>query len=304
VKRSVSAQEVSSISPKIRLRSADGTVKYVWSLPDESTTESVFVRLPRGNAVCVSSQVGCSLACGFCASGLDGVKRNLTAEEIVAQITGMFEDQGPPGRPFEVGFMGMGEPMLNLDAVKRAVELVHAAYPHLQFALSTVGYPSRFPELLEFAAPVRLQVSLHAPSDALRRRLIPRPDHSIAAILAAMARYDAATAGRVEPLVLNYLLFEGVNDSDEHARELTALLDGFRGQLRVARFNPIPELPFKPSSGEREQAFVRICREAGVWLYHFHSLGTDVAGGCGQLRARFQRTARRQDRPPAAPRPF
>jgi 23S rRNA (adenine2503-C2)-methyltransferase len=278
---------------KIKSRAVDGTVKYVWSLSDQSTTESVFVRLPCGDAACVSSQVGCSLECRFCASGLAGLKRNLSSEEIVAQVESMFLDLGPPGNPFEVGFMGMGEPMLNLGAVAAAVEQLHRRYPDLLFSVSTVGYPKRFRELLEFAAPVRLQISLHAPDDELRRKLIPRPDQSIAELLSAAADYQVATRDRVEPVVLNYLLFDGVNDSDDHARSIVDLLRGFPGRLRIARFNVVPEFSLRPSSREREKAFMDICAAGGISLYHFESMGTDVAGGCGQLRAEFLARIRR-----------
>lgn len=276
-----------TLAKKVRVCSRDGSVKYVWGLTDGSTTESVFVRLPGGDCICVSSQVGCSLACRFCASGLTGIKRNLSVTEMVAQVTTIFEDVGPPRYPFEVGFMGMGEPMLNLQAVREAVKTLHRLYPRLRFAVSTVGYPERFGELLRFATPVRLQVSLHAPDDELRRKLIPRPQHLIVTLLDAAAEYERKGRGRAEPVVLNYLLFNAVNDSNRHARRLVSLLEGFPGQLRIARFNPIPELPLRPSSARRERAFTRICEDGGLSLYHFRSLGTDVGGGCGQLRAQF-----------------
>jgi 23S rRNA (adenine2503-C2)-methyltransferase len=268
-----------------RLRSADaGTVKHVWTLRDGQAVESVYVRFPTRDTLCISSQVGCALRCAFCATGLDGWRRDLSAGEIAAQVESALADLGAPRRPFGVTFMGMGEPLLNLPAVLGALRYLEGRHPDALFSLSTVGIVPGLHELAARTTRVHLQLSLHAPDDRLRRRLMPITHrYPIRDALAAALRY-AAAAGKT--LTVNYLLLEGVNDSDAHARELARVLRGAPVRLKLSRFNPVAGVDLAPAREERHRAFEDACRGEGLAAYEFDSLGVDVEGGCGQLRGR------------------
>jgi 23S rRNA (adenine2503-C2)-methyltransferase len=268
-----------------RLASPDGTVKYVWKLADENTVESVFLPFEYFDSFCISSQAGCHLRCGFCATGLGGLIRNLDPKEIVAQVSSGLEDLGHPeqSRAINVSFMGMGEPLLNLDAVLASVEQMRAELGEFQFTVSTVGIVPKIEELAERDPRVFLQLSLHAPNDELRTKLLPiNSKYNIAQILAA----GQAHAKKVERyFVVNYVLFGGVNDSDECANQLVALLKGFDCYLKISRYNPVEGFDLVPSSEERSAEFAALCEKGGLNVLEFQSKGVGVAAGCGQLRA-------------------
>lgn len=271
----------------IRLASNDGTIKYVWRLGDNNTIESVYLRFPKHDSLCISSQAGCNLRCAFCATGLDGLVRNLTSDEIVAQVESLFEDQGPPGRAFEVSFMGMGEPLLNMESVIGAIETLRSHYPNMLFSLSTVGLVPQIYALSTRDLKIQLQISLHAPDDKLRSQIMPiNTKYPIAEVLEAAKHYASVTHTN---FYVNYLLLDGVNDSDECAHALVALLTGLPAYTRVAMYNSITEIDLQPASQARHEAFGRICAEGGLNMYQFNSLGVDIASGCGQLRSNVVR---------------
>lgn len=262
--------------------SRDNSVKYVWKLADNQTVESVFLAFDGHDSLCVSSQVGCHMACSFCATGLDGLKRNLSASEIVAQVDGVIEDRGLPSRQFEISFMGMGEPLLNLKAVVEAITELKSRPYDLLFSLSTVGIVPKIYELAEMDINLLLQISLHAANDKLRSVLIPiNSKYPIAEVLKA-ANHHASVKGN--SLYFNYLLMDGVNDSDDAAHELVALLKDLPAYVKISRLNPISEIDLSPASNSRHERFEAICSEGGLNRYHFGSMGVDIEGGCGQLR--------------------
>jgi 23S rRNA (adenine2503-C2)-methyltransferase len=194
--------------------------------------------------------------------------------------------------------MGMGEPLLNTEAVVGAVERLGARYPEMLFSLSTVGIVPQIYALGERRLKLLLQVSLHAPNDALRSKIMPvNTKYPIAEVLKAARHYSSATGS---DLYVNYLLLDGVNDSDECARELVALLKDLPAYTRIARYNSIDEIDLKPSARERHEAFAAICAEGGLNMYQFASLGVDIASGCGQLRSNVVRGSQLLKRPPRA----
>lgn len=278
-----------------RLASNDGTIKYVWRLGDNNTIESVYLRFPKHDSLCISSQAGCNLRCAFCATGLDGLVRNLTSDEIVSQVESLFEDQGPPERTFEVSFMGMGEPLLNMEPVIESIERLRSHYPDMLFSLSTVGLVPQIYSLAERELKLQLQISLHAPEDGLRSQIMPiNTKYPIAEVLEAANHYASVTRSN---FYVNYLLLDGVNDSDECAHALVALLKGMPAYTRIAMYNSISEIDLKPASQAQHEAFGKICAEGGLNMYQFNSLGVDIASGCGQLRSAVVRGTQLVPRP-------
>lgn len=271
-----------------RLVSNDGaTVKHVWRLEDGNTIESVFLRHENYNydSLCVSSQVGCNLKCAFCATGLSGLVRNLNANEILAQIQNTFEDVGAPERDFEVSYMGMGEPLLNLDFVLKSLKCLKSKYPGTRFSISTVGIVPKIHEMAERETDVYLHISLHAPNDYLRQTIMPiARRYPIMDILEA-ARHYTLVSGKV--LRVNYLLLSGVNDSDVHADELVGLIKDLPVCLKISKFNSVPQIGFTPASNERHRKFTARCSRSGLCVYQFSSMGSDIGAGCGQLRSQI-----------------
>jgi 23S rRNA (adenine2503-C2)-methyltransferase len=269
-----------------RLPSNDRTsIKYVWGLEDKNTIESVYIRFAKYDSVCISSQVGCSLKCAFCATGLGGLLRNLDTSEIIAQVESTFEDIGAPKRDCKISFMGMGEPLLNLGSVLNAQEHLKSKYPEMRFSLSTVGIVPKIYELVNTNTDIQLQVSLHAPNDYLREKIMPiTKKYPIKEVLEA-AKYYALISGKI--LRINYLLLNGVNDSDTHADELVKLIRGLPAYLKISRFNPVSGIDMTTTSDEQHKAFEAKCSRLKLRVYQFASMGVDVEGGCGQLRAHF-----------------
>lgn len=273
-----------------RMTSNDGsTIKYVWKLTDNNTVESVYLRFDNYDSLCISSQAGCNLGCGFCATGLNGLKRNLTTQEILNQVESVLNDVGSPKRDFEVSFMGMGEPLLNLEAVLEAMEHLKFNTPYIKFSLSTVGLVGKMYELAKRTKNLRLQVSLHAPNDNLRSQIMPiTKKYPISEVLAAATHYAQYTE---KYLTVNYMLLNGFNDSDECAYELVELLhsipDSVTTYLKLSKFNPVSEIDFMHTPDERHKAFETICAQSSLKVYRWASKGTDIGGGCGELRAKL-----------------
>ncbi len=268
-----------------RLTSPDGTTtKYLFVCPDGSTIESVWMRYADGRrSVCVSTQVGCAMACTFCATGLVGLSRNLTAGEIVAQVYAMQRDQLE--RPTHVVFMGMGEPLANYEATVRAVRLLNAPYGLgigiRRITISTVGLVPQIRRLAEEGLDVTLAVSLHAPTDELRAQLVPIARHYPLARLLEACRFYAARTGR--RLTFEYVLLAEVNDRPEHAHALGRLLRGMLCHLNLIPWNPVPGLNFRRPETKRVRAFARIVRAYGIPTTVRVERGTEIMAACGQL---------------------
>lgn len=273
----------------------DGTTKLLLRLADGRTVESVLMPdfRPDRAAGCISSQVGCAMKCDFCATTKTGFERNLTPGEIVEQFLALRREAQAIGRKLQtVVFMGMGEPMLNLDAVLSAVHrLADNSLGGLgwrQITVSTVGIVPGIDALTGTGLNVQLAVSLHASDDETRARLLPMGKRfSIAEILEAAGRYQARR-GRF--VTIQYCLLAGVNDSQEHARRLAELLESRRMHVNLLRYNPtglsLRGVAYTPSSDEVADAFAATLKSRGVVAHFRRSRGKDIDAACGQLRRR------------------
>jgi 23S rRNA (adenine2503-C2)-methyltransferase len=292
--------EESIISLDRRVSSQDGSAKSVWRLHDGNLVESLSfdlnpesfgtvegavggaapVRTPRGHTVCVSSQAGCNVGCRFCATGLQPMKRNLTAEEIVEQVhrTRRIEERTTPTR---VIFAGMGEPLLNPDEVLRAVTLFEQDAEVEHVSVSTIGVVPALQRLTREAPSVDLFISLHATTDEVRTRLIPlNKAYPIAEVLRAGADFATAHGRMVD---ISYLLFGGVNDFDEDADRLAALLDPELFRVQLLLWNDVPGLPFSRIEDEVARRFSARLVDGGVSTYITPSKARDIDAGCGQM---------------------
>ena len=275
--------------------SADGTRKLLLRLHDGRTVESVLMSDYRADraAGCISSQVGCAMGCDFCATTKTGFERNLSTAEMVEQFLALRREALDTGRRLQtLVFMGMGEPLLNLDNVLTAVERLAdnrlGALGWRQITVSTVGIVPGIEALTATRPSFNLAVSLHAPDDATRARLLPMGRRfPIADILAAADRFQAV---RGRPVTIQYCLLDGVNDSLEQAHALADLLGSRRMHVNLLRYNPtgpsLKGVAYLPSPLATADAFVALLRERGVVAHFRRSRGGDIDAACGQLRRR------------------
>lgn len=291
-------------------QSTDGTRKWLLSLDGGNAIETVFIPEPNRGTLCVSSQVGCALECSFCSTATQGFNRNLSVAEIIGQLrfaTATLAEEGLSVT--NVVFMGMGEPLLNFNNVVAAASLMtdDDAYglSKRRVTISTSGVVPALYRLAE-ATDVSLAVSLHAPVDELRNELVPlNKKYPIAELLPACRNYIADKPHR--SITWEYVMLDGVNDHDEHARQLAKLLAGIPSKINLIPFNPFPGSRYRRSTPERIQRFARILQEAGYVATTRKTRGEDIDGACGQLVGRVQdRTKRRfrreQQQPPSAAR--
>ncbi len=277
---------VSPLEMAFQARSRDGTVKHLWRLRDGEQVESVLIPTRDRVTLCLSSQAGCALACRFCATGDFGFRRNLSAGEIVAQ----FRDAEVVCRHLfgrgisNVVYMGMGEPMANLDAVLGSLSILHAGFGFgaRRITVSTVGL---VPGILALAArpePFRLAVSLHAPEHALREMLVPvERRYPLPELFGALHAYQEAKGRRI---TFEYTMIDRVNDSAELAQSLADLLQDLDGFVNLIPYNPIPGRDWKPSPPDRIAAFLQALESRGVEAAVRRPRGQDIAAACGQLR--------------------
>ncbi|MBN2368926.1 MAG: 23S rRNA (adenine(2503)-C(2))-methyltransferase RlmN [Vicinamibacteria bacterium] len=278
---------LSRTDPIERLVARDGTIKYLIELSDGVMVESVLIPEPRRWTLCLSTQAGCPLCCAFCLTGRHGFRRNLTAAEILMQAATAVADMRGIERPWNVVIMGMGEPLLNLEATRRAMLILMDpegfGVPPRRLTLSTAGVLPALERLLEEPRLPNLAISLHAPRTDLRRALMPiEARFPIKDVLAVARRYPIPRGGR---LTFEYVLIKGVNDSPREARELIGLLKGIRGKVNLMPLNPAPEIPFQPSSPGTVDAFGRLLAEAGMTVVVRRPRGQDICAACGQLHA-------------------
>ncbi|MFZ9483884.1 MAG: 23S rRNA (adenine(2503)-C(2))-methyltransferase RlmN [Ilumatobacteraceae bacterium] len=271
-----------------RVSDSGDTGKYLWELHDGSRVETVLMLYPDRVTVCVSSQAGCAMACGFCATGQAGFTRHLTVGEIVEQVVLAAREARSMGRRLaNVVYMGMGEPMANEAAVWSSVERLHGALGlsarHL--TISTVGLIPGIRTLATRPLPVNLAVSLHAANDTLRDELVPiNKRYPIDELMEACAEYLAAKGRR---LSFEWALIAGVNDRDSDASELARLTRRFRlpAHVNIIPLNPTPGYPPVGSSPRRVAAFHSRLRARGVNATVRRNRGTDIDAACGQLAA-------------------
>lgn len=264
----------------------DGTEKLLLQLADGGQVECVLLRDKVRRTICISTQVGCGMGCVFCASGLDGVDRNLTTGEILEQMLRLQHLLNEEERLSHIVVMGMGEPLANLDALLPALEEANRAdglnIGHRRITISTVGLPPAIDRLARTNAAYRLAVSLHAPNDELRNQLVPVNDKiGIEAILAAVDNYFAVSGRR---LTFEYVLLADVNDDPQHARELAGHLRDREALLNVIPYNPVAGLPYHTPSYERQVQFRKILEAGGVRVKFRHRKGDRIDAACGQLR--------------------
>ena len=264
----------------------DETVKYVYELYDGEYIESVLMKYEHGYTVCISTQVGCRMGCSFCASGIAGLTRNLTASEMLAQITAAGRDNGI--RVSNVVMMGMGEPLDNLDNSVRFLRLVsddkglNIGLRHI--SLSTSGVVSGIKRLKEYNFPITLSISLHAPNDEIRSSIMKvNRKWNIEELLGACKEYQAVTTRRIS---FEYALIDGVNDSDECAAQLAKRLKGIMCHVNLIPANPVKENSFKKPDKNKIIHFRDLLIKKGVNATVRRTLGADIDASCGQLRKR------------------
>jgi len=268
-----------------RADSKDGTVKLLLRWPDGQTSECVLIPADQRQTACISTQVGCAVGCVFCASGLEGVARNLSGAQIVEQAMRV-RQLCAPERLTNVVFMGLGEPLANYAATVSAVRTINAPWGlgvgARKITASTVGLPSQMRRLADEGLQITLALSLHAPSDSLRRELIPWAESVSIDELVEAARYYFEKTGR--EVTLEYILLDRVNDQPAHAREVAKLAKSMRSNVNLIPYNPVPSLPYGQPSEKTQQVFLKLLAERGVNTHLRKSRGSDVAAACGQLR--------------------
>lgn len=275
-----------------RRASDDGTEKLLLRLADAQRVECVLLRNKRGHrTVCISTQVGCAMGCTFCASGLDGLVRNLTAGEIIEQMLHLQRLLPDDERISHIVVMGMGEPMANLDNLLAALDRATiTAGPNNQglgigarrVTISTVGLPDGIRRLAEHNSQYHLAISLHAADDQLRDRLVPvNHKAGIAEILAAADDYFAATGRRV---TYEYVLLDQLNDRPQDAHRLAALLENRNALVNLIPFNPVAGLPFLAPDNSSVDEFAQILIDAHVTVVKRYRRGDAIDAACGQLR--------------------
>jgi 23S rRNA (adenine2503-C2)-methyltransferase len=270
--------------------SSDGTRKLLIAWADGQQAETVMIPDGDRRTACVSSQVGCPVGCKFCASGLEGVKGNLTAARIIEQIYWLNHflqtDRDSVGRVTNVVFMGMGEPLANYANVMAAVRTMHDPEGFnlgaRRITISTVGVPPKMRDLAHEGLPINLAISLHAPNEPLRKQLIPWAEHFPLDEIMDAARLYFDETGR--EITLEYILLAGVNDRPEHARELVKVCRTIRANVNLIRYNEVSGLPFGRPKSDDVVEFQEILRRGGVNAHVRKSRGRDIDAACGQLR--------------------
>lgn len=268
-------------------RSLDGTAKHLWRLTDGELIESVLIPADDRLTLCISSQAGCGMGCTFCATGLGGLRRNLTAGEIAGQFRAAqrwAEEEGM-GRISNLVFMGMGEPLANRKALFPALEALNTGYGlgARRITVSTVGLVPGIHELARRPEQFRLALSLHAPDSELRRRLVPLEDrYPLPTLVEALKAFNEAGGKRI---TFEYTLIRGVNDHLQLAPKLAELAASLQAFVNLIPFNPIPGKDWVASQPARVREFAKVLEDRGVSVAVREPRGRDIDAACGQLRA-------------------
>ena len=273
----------------------DGTIKYLWQLSDGNCVETVLMRYHYGNTVCISTEVGCRMGCASCASTIGGLVRKLEPCEMLDEVLFTQVDSGQPVS--HIVLMGIGEPLDNFDNVMRFLELVNSpegmniSMRHI--SLSTCGLVPKIDALAERKLQLTLSVSLHAPNDTIRDRIMPvNRAYPMKELLDACRRYYRETSRRIS---FEYAMIAGVNDSEENAKELLQRMKGLPAHFNLIPLNHVEESPLKPSSAEAVAAFQKTLEQGGIPTTVRRTLGSDIDASCGQLRRKFEK---KQKEPP------
>jgi 23S rRNA (adenine2503-C2)-methyltransferase len=279
------------------LGSTDTTRKFLFRLSDGNLIEAVLIPASPAlygspsdrRTICVSTQVGCAYGCKFCASGLDGWKRNLRANEIVNQIMAVERESGD--RIDNIVFMGMGEPLANYENVMRAIQIINAPWGisigARHITISTSGLVPQIRKLAEQPLQIRLAVSLHGASDEVRSRIMPvNRKYNLSALLEACRYFSSRKKQRI---TFEYILIAGVNDSDEQARKLAKQAHALGAKINLIPYNNVEGLNWNRPSPDRQKRFFALLRTAGVRATLRREKGDDIAAACGQLRLQTER---------------
>ena len=265
--------------------SVDGTRKFVFELADGRRIESVFIPDTPSMTFCISTQVGCAMACGFCLTGKMGLVRHLTAGEIAGQVRVLASATGMLDHPFNIVLMGMGEPLHNYDNTMKALRMLHAeqglAVSPRRVTLSTVGLVPGLDRLALEPLMPNLAISLHATTDEQRTALVPpNRRYPLAAILDACRRFPLKKRSRI---TFEYVMLDQVNDTPEDARRLAKLLSGIKSKVNLIPLNAAPGIPFNRPSDERVDRFAQILADRHLTVSVRKSRGRDIRAACGQL---------------------
>jgi 23S rRNA (adenine2503-C2)-methyltransferase len=266
-------------------RSNDGTRKFLLTLADQQRIEAVFIPDTPAMTFCISTQVGCAMACGFCLTGKMGLVRNLTAGEIAGQVRVLAAATGLADQPFNIVLMGMGEPLHNYDETMKALRMLHSehglAISPRRITLSTVGIVPGLERLAREPLMPNLAVSLHATTDEQRTALVPpNRKYPLAAILDACRKFPLKKRSRI---TFEYVLLDGINDTPEDARRLVRLLSGIKAKINLIPLNPAPGIPFERPSDARIDRFAQILADRHLTVSVRKSRGRDIRAACGQL---------------------
>ena len=286
--RTALAEQYSLFSVRIEKhdQAQDGTEKLLVQLPDGGLVECVLLRDGDRRSICVSSQVGCAMGCVFCASGLDGIMRNLTTGEILEQMLCLQRLLPADERLSHIVMMGMGEPLANLDNVVLALHWASAenglGISPRRITISTVGLPPAIEKLAETDSRFHLAISLHAPNDDLRNKLVPvNRNIGIQPLLQAADHYFDVSGRK---LTFEYVLLADINDQPEHAHELASILQGRTAILNVIPYNPVQGLPYRTPSSQAIAQFREILQSANIVVKFRQRKGDKINAACGQLR--------------------
>ena len=265
----------------------DSTKKYLFETDNSNIIEGVLMKYESGNSVCVSSQAGCRMGCRFCASGLNGLERNLSAGEMLSQVYTIAGDIGESVS--NVVIMGCGEPLDNYGELVRFLEIINSPgglnMSHRRITVSTCGLADKIRELVGLRLQITLAVSLHAPNDGIRRRIMPAAaKYPLKELLAACGEYAEKTGRRV---TYEYAMIAGLNDDMAHARELAGLLEGSLCHVNLIPVNNVLERGFVKSGAEAIDRFAEILAGKGITVTKRREMGADIDAACGQLRNRL-----------------
>jgi 23S rRNA (adenine2503-C2)-methyltransferase len=272
-------------------QSSDGTEKFLLRLADGREIESVFIPDTPAMTFCISTQVGCAMACAFCLTGKMGLVRNLSAGEIVGQVRVLAHAVNLADKTFNIVLMGMGEPLHNYDATMKALRMLTDpngfALPARRITLSTVGLLPALERLAREPIMPNLAISLHAPTDRQRGQLVPiNARYGVADIVAACKRFPVRKRSRI---TFEYVLLAGVNDSLEDARRLATVLTGVKSKVNLIPLNEAAGIAFSRPSDEAINAFAKVLAERGLIVSVRKSRGRDIRAACGQLIVEGQR---------------
>lgn len=282
--------EYTIYKPKVlskQVSKLDGTVKYLWELYDGNAVETVVMSYNHGNTVCVSTQVGCRQGCAFCASTIGGLVRCLEPSEILDEV--LFSELDSGKKISNIVLMGIGEPLDNFDNVVKFIRLVNCAdgmnIGMRHISLSTCGIIEKFDELAKLDYPITLAVSLHAPDDETRTKIMPaNRNRGVDALMEACKKYYEKTGRRI---TFEYAMIDGVNDTEYHARLLVKRAKYVGAHVNLIPLNHVEESRYNPTTPGHMKAFIKILEDNGINATVRRKLGGDVDASCGQLRRKM-----------------